>query len=51
MLDKTTDQLVREEIQRQTLEDAARKLEQQLGSTAYQYAWKRAAQLIRGMKP
>jgi hypothetical protein len=48
---KTAEQLSREEVVRQTLEGAARRVEQQAGNETYARAWKRAAELIRAMKP
>lgn len=49
-IDKTTDQLVREEIERQTLEAAAARIEREGGNPVYMQAWRRAAKIIRQMK-
>lgn len=48
---KTLDQLRDEEMIRRTLEAAARCIEQQSGNEVYERAWKRAAELVRSMKP
>jgi hypothetical protein len=48
---KTPEQLTREEIQRQTLEAAALRLETQQGNAVYMAAWKAAARILRMMKP
>lgn len=48
---KSAEQLAREEVMRQTLEMAAARVEQQAGSDAYERAWRRAAALIRSLKP
>lgn len=49
--EKTGDQLARESIERQALEAAAKRIEQQAGNTLYLKAWKRAAQIVRSLKP
>lgn len=49
--EKTMEQLAREEIQRQTLEAAAQRVEMQNGNSVYQAAWRRAAKIIRALKP
>jgi hypothetical protein len=48
---KTKDELERDQLMRETLEAAAKKVEALSGSHAYEYAWKRAAREIRDMKP
>jgi hypothetical protein len=48
---KTPEQLQAEEIQRQTLEDAAKRLEVRGGSSSYVAAWKAAAKFLRSLKP
>lgn len=48
---KTDEQLKFEEAQRQALETAARYLEQQPVSHAYRAAFKKAAKLLRSIKP
>jgi hypothetical protein len=49
--DKTSEQLVREEVERQALERAAVTVEGLSGSTAYEQAWRKAARAIRELKP
>lgn len=44
-------ELERASIVRQALETAARKLEEQAGNSVYMQAWKKAARLIRSLKP
>ena len=51
MFEKTPAQLEREEIERQALEKAAKSLEDQAGNTIYLQAWKRAARIVRSLKP
>lgn len=41
----------RDEIVRQTLEEAAKRLEGRSGNKIYQMAWRKAGLLIRAMKP
>ena len=41
----------RDEIVRQTLEEAARRIESRQGNPTYQTAWRTAAKIIRAMKP
>ena len=41
----------RDEIVRQTLEEAAKRIEQRQGNAVYRSAWKIAAMLLRRMKP
>ncbi len=48
---KAPDQLAREEVERQTLELAAKRLEQEHGNPTYMQAWARAIRIIRAMKP
>lgn len=48
---KSVEDLVREDIERQTLENAARKLETQGRSEVYRKAFKAAASILREMKP
>jgi hypothetical protein len=48
---KPLDQLEREDIARQALEAAARRLEERAGNSVYMKAWKIGARLIRAMKP
>lgn len=51
-VNKTADELARDELVRQVLEAAARKLEgQSFGSESYQKAFKAAARIVRGQKP
>lgn len=50
-VNKTPDELAREELVRKVLEAAARRLEgQTFGSEAYQKAFKKAASIVREMK-
>lgn len=51
VLTKTAEQLAREDVERQALEAAARKIEGMAGSEVYQRAWKRASEIVRSMKP
>lgn len=51
MFEKTPAQLERESIERQALEAAAKKLEQEAGNNLYMQAWKRAARIVRSLKP
>lgn len=41
----------RDEIVRQTLEAAAKRIEARQGNPTYQTAWRTAAKVIRAMKP
>jgi hypothetical protein len=50
-MDKTVEQLQREEIERQVLERVAQRIEQLAGSEVYERAWKRAVEIVRSMKP
>jgi hypothetical protein len=51
VVEKTAEQLAKEDIQRQTLEAAALKLEQYATNRVYRSAFRAAAQLIRSLKP
>lgn len=44
-------ELERDEIVRQTLEEAARRIEGRQGNAVYKSAWRTAAVLLRAMKP
>ena len=48
---KTPEDLIREDIERCTLEMAARRIEALAGNEIYTRAWKRAAELVRSLKP
>jgi len=48
---KTAEQLAREDVERQTLEAAAQRIEQENGNEIYRLAWKKAVRIIREMKP
>lgn len=48
--EKTVEQLQRDEIVRQTLERAARRIEEINGNETYQKAFKVAAQAVRALK-
>lgn len=48
---KPVSQLEREDIERQTLEAAAKRIDNLSGSEVYQRAWKRAAEIVRSLKP
>lgn len=48
---KTAEDLIREDIERQTLETVARRLEQEHGNETYMTAWRKAVKIIRSMKP
>ncbi len=50
LIDKTPEQLEREDIARQALETAARTLEQRAGNEIYQRAWRAAAKVVRSLK-
>lgn len=50
-VEKSAEQLVREDIERQTLEAAAARIEKQHGNPVYMKAWQRAASILRAMKP
>jgi hypothetical protein len=49
--EKSPERLACEDIERQVLEAAASKLKKQHANSVYMQAWKRAAKLIRAMKP
>lgn len=49
--DRPVDELKREDWVRRTLESAASRIESLAGNDVYQAAWRRAAKLIREMKP
>jgi len=51
LVEKTHEQLAREEVQRQALEDAARKVEALSGNQTYRQAFRVAARAVRAMKP
>jgi hypothetical protein len=48
---RTYTEIDRDEIVRQALEEAAKRVEAYNGNTIYQMAWRKAALLIRAMKP
>ena len=41
----------RDEIVRQTLEEAARRIEAHSGNNIYRMAWRKASMMLRAMKP
>ena len=43
--------LMRDKIKREALEEAAKHLETQGGNAIYMQAWKKAARLVRDLKP
>ncbi len=49
--EKTVEQLQREDLERQVLEAAAKRIEALRGSEVYERAWKRAVEIIRSLKP
>lgn len=49
LIEKTPEQLEREDIARQVLEAAAARVEAEAGNETYQAAWKRAAKIIRSI--
>ena len=49
--EKTPDQLERESVERQALEFAAKRLEAEAGNPVYMTAWRRAARIVRSLKP
>lgn len=49
MITKPAEQLAREDMIRQTLEAAARRLEHLTGNATYKQAWRVAARSIRSM--
>ena len=51
ILEKTAEQLIREDVERQALEQAAKRLETEHGNSLYMKAWAKGARLIRDMKP
>lgn len=51
VIPKTFEQLAREDVERQALEAAARKIEALSGNEIYQRAWRKAAHVIRSEKP
>lgn len=51
IISKPPDQLAKEDLIRQTLEAAAKKLESFSWGVAYRKAFDRAAEIIREMKP
>lgn len=50
-IEKTPEQLRDDEIQRRTLEAAAKALEARSGNKLYMRAWEIGAEVIRSMKP
>lgn len=44
-------ELLRDKIKREALEEAAKHLETQGGNAIYMQAWKKAARLVRELKP
>lgn len=48
---RTLEDIERDYIVRQTLEEAERRIVQQAGNTLYRQAWKVAIRILRGMKP
>lgn len=50
LIEKSPEQLEREDIARQALETAARTLEQRAGNEIYQRAWRAAAKVVRSLK-
>ena len=49
--EKSPEQLAREDIIRQTLEAAAKRIEGQSGNPTYRQAWKLAIRAIMSLKP
>lgn len=49
--EKSPEQLIREDIERQALEAAAKALETRAGNSLYEKAWKAGAKLVRSLKP
>ena len=49
--EKSPEQLVQEDIIRQTLEAAVKRIEEQSGNSTYRQAWKKAIQAIMSLKP
>jgi hypothetical protein len=49
--EKTSEELSRENIIRQTLEAAAKRVEEQKGNPTYRQAWKIAIRAILGLRP
>lgn len=49
--DKSPDQLAREDIERRTLEAAAKLLEETHTNRIYKAAWRAAAKMVRQLKP
>lgn len=50
-VNKTVGDLVREDIERQAIEECAKKLETHSTNEFYSKAWKAAAKVLRAMKP
>lgn len=50
-LRRSYSEIDRDEIVRQTLEEAAKRIETYGGNKIYQTAWRKASLLIRAMKP
>lgn len=50
-IDKTLDQIAREEVERIALEAAAKKIEGEHVGRIYAFAFKRAARIVRSLKP
>lgn len=48
---RSHDEIDRDDIVRQSLEEAAKRLENYSGNSIYRMAWRKAAMLIRAMKP
>lgn len=51
VFEKTPNQLERESIERQALEAAAKRIEEEAGNSVYVAAWRRAARIVRSLKP
>lgn len=48
---RTLKEIERDDIVRQTLDEAERRVVQQAGNSLYRQAWKVVVKILRGMKP
>jgi hypothetical protein len=49
IIEKSPEQLAREDLIRQTLELAAKRIEKESGNPTYMRAWELAARMVRGL--
>lgn len=51
IIEKTPEQLAREDLIRQTLEAAAKRIEKESANPTYMRAWELAARMVRSLLP